>query len=76
MGNFRDFCKKKSLSIYSNPVSDYLHIKSDSKVTKTRIFDMLGRKVDAISAKDQINVTYLQPGNYILELEKKRGYDF
>lgn len=37
---------------------------------------MLGRKVDAISAKDQINVTYLQPGNYILELEKKRGYDF
>lgn len=65
--------KGGNTEIYPNPVVDYLTIKSDSKVNKVEIFDMSGRNVNANLNDDQVNVTDLAAGNYLINIETKQG---
>ncbi|WP_292008947.1 T9SS type A sorting domain-containing protein [Chryseobacterium sp.] len=62
---------KKEISIYPNPASDILNISSESKVNKVEIYDMSGKKVNAGLNGDQVNISNLAPGNYIINIETK-----
>lgn len=65
--------KTDHTEIYPNPVVDYLTIKSNAKVNKVEVFDMSGRNVNASLNGDQVNVTDLTSGNYIINIETKEG---
>ncbi|UWX61673.1 T9SS type A sorting domain-containing protein [Chryseobacterium oranimense] len=64
---------RESLSIYPNPVVDYLTVKSDSKVSKVEVYDMAGRKTNTTLNGDKVDVTHLNSGNYIINIETKEG---
>lgn len=63
----------KSLVVYPNPVTDYLHIKSKDQVNKIEIYEIGGRKITADWDGDKVNVTNLNPGSYIINMETKEG---
>ena len=60
--------KKINLSIYPNPTTDVLNIKSQDKVLEASIFDVSGRRINAKLENGQINVNSLLKGNYILRI--------
>ncbi|MGV4414493.1 T9SS type A sorting domain-containing protein [Chryseobacterium sp. T1] len=59
---------KVSLSIYPNPVSDVLKIKSNDKIDTINIFDFSGKLVSSNSNANEINVSNLIKGNYIIQI--------
>ncbi|KQK26453.1 hypothetical protein AR438_06715 [Chryseobacterium aquaticum] len=59
----------KSFSIYPNPVTDVLFIKSDERAVKAEINDSAGRVVVTTGIKDNsLNVSQLPKGNYMIKL--------
>lgn len=60
-------------SIYPNPTSDFLNIKTDSKIKLVTVFDMSGRKVRAAFENNVLNVKGLQTGTYIINVETTDG---
>lgn len=68
-----DLSKKELITIYPNPVSDVLNISMKiSKEEKVEIYNMEGRKVletTINNGKNQINVSNLQTGDYILNIK-------
>lgn len=63
----------KVLTVYPNPASDVLTIKSKEKVNKAEVYDISGKKVAADLDGDKVNVKNLNPGNYIINIETKEG---
>ncbi len=62
------------IKLYPNPVSDVLTIEYDANVAYATITDMMGVVIKNISlnpAKTTIDVSSLQPGVYLLSLEKQ-----
>jgi hypothetical protein len=59
--------------IYPNPVVDYLTIKSDTNIYKVEVYDMSGRNVNTTLKGNQVNVTDLSAGDYIINIETKEG---
>ncbi|WP_238536289.1 T9SS type A sorting domain-containing protein [Chryseobacterium populi] len=58
-----------SISIYPNPVKDMIYIKGTKAIEKAEIYNMVGQKVISSDAvKQQINVSSLSKGNYILQV--------
>lgn len=57
--------------ISPNPVKDILYIKSTEKIEKAEIYDLSGRliKVEIGVVNNQINVSALKAGNYIIKLQ-------
>ncbi len=67
---------QNNIKIYPNPVSAtlYFDLKSNSPVEKVIIFDNLGRKVlEQNNVSDNILVSDLQKGNYILKIFSDKG---
>lgn len=66
---------KESISVYPNPVSDQLNINiPDIPVNTIKIYDLSGRLVEEVRLEDnQINVSHLQGGIYILGIETSVG---
>jgi hypothetical protein len=64
---------KDNIEVYPNPVTDYLTIKSDSKINKVEIYDVSGRNMKSNLNGDKIDVTNLNSGNYIINIETKEG---
>ncbi len=62
-----------SLSVYPNPTSDILNIKTDSKIKSVTVFDMSGRKVKASFENNVLNVKDLQTGTYVINVETAEG---
>lgn len=61
-------------TLYPNPTSDFLHIKSDQKISKVEIYDMSGKLVKSENLKDEkVNVRSLLKGNYLLKIQTERG---
>ncbi|AZB11194.1 T9SS C-terminal target domain-containing protein [Chryseobacterium sp. G0162] len=60
-------------SVYPNPVSDVLNIKSKEKVNGIEIYDISGRKVSADLDGNKVNTKNLNPGSYIINIETKEG---
>ncbi|MFC6267956.1 T9SS type A sorting domain-containing protein [Frigoriflavimonas asaccharolytica] len=61
------------MSIFPNPTSDILNIKTDEKIKSVEIFDMVGRKINAELIDNKINVKELEAGSYILSVETAKG---
>ncbi len=64
---------KRSISIYPNPTSDILNIKTDSKINAVSVVDMTGRKVDVKLNDTQVDVRSLPAGTYLINIETKDG---
>jgi hypothetical protein len=64
---------KVETSLYPNPATDVLNIKSEEKVNAIEIYDISGRKVAADLDGDKVNVKNLNPGSYIISIETKEG---
>ncbi|QIY89812.1 T9SS-dependent choice-of-anchor J family protein [Chryseobacterium gallinarum] len=56
------------VGIYPNPASEYVYLKSKSKITHAEIFDITGRKMDAQYSGSRIDVRNLQPGTYLIKI--------
>ncbi|MCJ7932098.1 MAG: T9SS type A sorting domain-containing protein [Chryseobacterium sp.] len=60
--------RSSELGIYPNPVSDYVYVKSGSKMVKAEIFDWSGRKIKTASGDHKIDVRSRQPGTYLVRI--------
>ena len=58
---------ENSISLFPNPVSDMLSIKSSSGINKLAVFNLLGQKVMVRENTNSLNVNKLKPGAYILK---------
>lgn len=59
----------KKISIYPNPVKDYIYIKGAGKIDKAEIYNMVGQKVVTLnSVEEQIDASFLSKGNYVLRI--------
>ncbi|WP_222165159.1 T9SS type A sorting domain-containing protein [Edaphocola aurantiacus] len=59
-----------------NPVTDNLTIRSEATIETITVYDIAGRKVHMQAYQPTINISFLSPGTYILELvdkDHKRG---
>ncbi|MFZ4929887.1 T9SS type A sorting domain-containing protein [Chryseobacterium sp. Mn2064] len=70
-----DIVKEKAVAgIYPNPVSDILYIRGTEKIEKATIYNMVGQIVKTFtSVHNQIDVSSLSKGNYILQYSLKEG---
>lgn len=55
-----------AIGMYPNPTSDYINLKSNSKITNAEIYDTAGRKMDTKLIDNKIDVRSLSPGVYTL----------
>lgn len=60
--------KKLELSIYPNPTTEILNIKTLDKVLEVSIYDLSGKQINTKLINGQINVSSLLKGNYILRI--------
>ncbi|WP_133121636.1 T9SS-dependent choice-of-anchor J family protein [Chryseobacterium sp. PMSZPI] len=56
------------LGIYPNPASDYVFLKSKSKITKAEVFDIVGRKMNTGFNENRVDVRNLKSGAYMLKV--------
>ncbi|MCK5401389.1 MAG: aryl-sulfate sulfotransferase [Flavobacteriaceae bacterium] len=57
-----------NISIYPNPIKNILFINARISITKIEVHDLLGRLVKKSKNQDQINLSDLKSGLYILKL--------
>lgn len=68
--------KSTSLSVYPNPASNLLSVKSDVKNAQIRIFNALGIEVMSVpfnNVEEQINISNLSSGLYIVQMSSELG---
>ncbi|AKK74343.1 hypothetical protein HX13_09790 [Chryseobacterium sp. P1-3] len=65
--------KVSAAAVYPNPVSDILTIYAKEKINNIEIFDISGRKINAILNNEKVDVKNLNPGSYIINIETKEG---
>ncbi len=66
--------KEKKISIYPNPVSDMLYFEAtDTIIEKIMVFDLSGRKILEQNQVNNLQVSDLQKGNYILKIVSDKG---
>lgn len=69
-----DAVKNETFSIFPNPVSDVLNIKSNQEIVETMIFDSAGKIViKTIKNNNQINIGDLSSGIYFVQTKDKTG---
>lgn len=73
LGTKEIYSSLKKVAVYPNPVSDYLTLVSEEKITAAEIFDSSGRKVPVDLKDNKVNVKNLTPGSYIINMETKAG---
>lgn len=64
---------KIGVTIYPNPTTDILNIKSESKINNVTVVDMTGRNIDVKLENNQVNVQALPVGSYLINIETKDG---
>jgi len=60
--------KKLELSIYPNPTTNILNIKTQDKVVDVSVYDISGKLVNIKASNGKVNVNSLPKGNYILKV--------
>jgi len=63
-----DNVKKINLSIYPNPTTDVLNIKTQDKIVEVSVYDVTGKAINTKLIDGKINVNQLPKGNYILRI--------
>lgn len=62
------------ITLYPNPTSDFLNIKSAQKISKVEIYDVSGKLVKSGNLKEEkINVESCLKGNYLIKLYTENG---
>ena len=61
------------INLFPNPASKVIHINSPLKLSKIEIYSLLGSKVLETKKTDQIDVSSLQTGMYLLKLYTEKG---
>ncbi len=61
--------QKSNVSVYPNPVNDYLNIKSDKKVKSVSIYTIDGRLLNTFKNTKKINLYNYASGNYIVIID-------
>lgn len=64
--------EKNRALVYPNPVSNYLTILSDEKVSEVKVFNLSGQLI-AQSYSDKINFSSFPKGNYIIHIKDIKG---
>jgi len=65
--------KKSSLLLFPNPTTDFISLKTDSKINSVSVVDLTGRKLDVKLDGDKVNVKSLPAGTYLINVETKDG---
>lgn len=73
--NVKDI-KTTDVSIYPNPTSDFVNIKSAAGVSSISLFSIEGRKLSENYHKDKIDISAYSKGVYILNIVLKDGTTF
>lgn len=63
-----DEFKKLNLAIYPNPVSEILNIQTEDEVLQVTVYDILGKSINVTVNDNQINVSDLIKGMYIINI--------
>ncbi|UII35137.1 PKD domain-containing protein [Fulvivirga ulvae] len=69
-----DLLKSGDLNVFPNPTSGVLNIKQDGRFNRMTIYNLMGQVVltkDIIFHNEVVTLSFLQPGQYILELTGK-----
>jgi hypothetical protein len=67
----------KTSSIFPNPVSNYLYINIDEPITSIEVLNLLGIQQNIyIVEPDEVNVSTLKEGLYLLRINHKKGIVF
>jgi hypothetical protein len=66
---------ENTINIYPNPVRDYINISIPDHQTITAIqcYDLMGKQIFNSTYKEQINVSHLKSGLYLLKIETLSG---
>lgn len=79
LGTSETEAKKKTLSVYPNPVKDELTIDHVTKNLPVKIYDLSGKLVSETKTTDgktKINTNDLSKGQYILSIDTYKGHSF
>jgi len=60
---------KTEISIYPNPVNDYLNINSDKKISAISITDLTGKTLFEGTNLNKIDVNHLPKGLYLIKIK-------
>ncbi|WP_027879249.1 choice-of-anchor tandem repeat GloVer-containing protein [Mesoflavibacter zeaxanthinifaciens] len=66
-----EFESDVNISIYPNPTTDFINIKSKSEINKVEIYNLQGQKVISFQNHDLIDVKVLSEGIYFLKVIDK-----
>ncbi|MFN1216213.1 T9SS type A sorting domain-containing protein [Chryseobacterium kwangjuense] len=61
------------IGIYPNPATDFIMIKSKSKVIKATVYDSAGRKTSVRYDQNRVDVKTISPGVYTVRFETEDG---
>ncbi|MFC6268773.1 fibronectin type III domain-containing protein [Frigoriflavimonas asaccharolytica] len=67
------FVKENGVNIYPNPFSDFIRISDVKDVVSVSIVDMAGRIVKTVKPANEINLSSLKSGMYLINLTMKDG---
>lgn len=63
--------KKRLLSVYPNPTTDFLAIKTENKIGSISVFDISGKNVNVKLDGNKVDVRSLPAGSYLINVETK-----
>lgn len=64
--------KKSTISVYPNPASEKISVKSETAISKVELYDLSGKKLKE-SASKEMNISTIPNGNYLLKITDKNG---
>lgn len=63
-----DNFNKYNFIMYPNPVSEVLNLRANQEISNIEVFNLLGQKMDVSISNNQLDMTLLSKGNYILNV--------
>lgn len=61
------------ISVYPNPTTSMLFVKTNQEVKRITVFSILGKKVTEIKGSNELNMTNYQSGIYILKIDTAKN---
>ena len=62
-----------SIIMYPNPTAEFINISSNQAVEKVEIFDLLGKEVLNTTVTNEIKITHLPTGMYLVKVYAEKG---
>ncbi len=73
LGTRENSLEVNSITIYPNPVVDYVTIKSKDKVLSVSVYDISGRLMNVKNENNLLNVKNIEAGNYVINIVTSNG---